>query len=97
MSSVNTWISVWAGLASVGGNWSLGHSPGPGEIPTFDSTSDNNCSWDISYHFDADAQNVGYTHTVTTAAIFQRRRRVHVFQRRHVRPVGVFDVNTGTG
>ena len=93
MSSVNTWISVGAGLASVGGNWSLGHSPGPGEIPTFDSTSDNNCSWDISNHFDAYAQNVGYTHTVTTAAIFQDDGAFTLHAGTFVQ--GAFDVNTG--
>lgn len=42
-----TWVAAAAGLASDGLNWSGGVAPMAGDVVVFDSTSINNCSWDL--------------------------------------------------
>ena len=67
-SGYNTWIAQSAGLASVGSNWSEGHSPTASENLLFDGRfSSANCEWDsaASATVASWTQTNGYTGTVT--------------------------------
>ena len=72
----NVWVAPSAGLASVGSNWSAGHSPTASEHVLFNgdfSTAD--CEWDAAASATVASwtQTNGYTGTVTVDTVFPEK------------------------
>ena len=62
----NLWVAPSNGLASVGTNWSEGHTPTQSENVLFDGRfSIANCEWDVGAIVASWTQTNGYTGTVT--------------------------------
>ena len=67
----NTWVASSDGLASVGSNWSEGHTPTSSEKVLFDGRfSSANCEWDTGTSVATWTQENGYTGTVTFVTTF---------------------------
>lgn len=63
-----TWVASGPGLASDGLNWSGGVAPMTGDVVVFDSTSVNNCLWDLDVSVvtvNSITLATGYTGTLT--------------------------------
>ena len=76
LEGYNTWIAASDGLASVGSNWSAGHTPTAGENVLFDGNiSQANCEWDsaASATVASWTQTNGYTGTVTVDTVFPEK------------------------
>ena len=72
----NTWVAAADGLASVGSNWSEGHSPTSSEKVLFDGRfSTANCEWDSAAAATVASwtQTNGYTGTVTVDTVFPEK------------------------
>ena len=75
-SGYNTWIAPSDGLASIGSNWSEGHTPTSSENVLFDGDfSQKNCEWDAAASDTVASwtQTNGYTGTVTIGTVFPEK------------------------
>ena len=72
-AEINVWSASAAGLASVAGNWSLGHAPLASELALFDgAVSQADCEWDEAAPRTVAGwtQAASYTGTVTLCTVF---------------------------